>query len=115
MEAWHNILKKDIEVFIKLDHYLLRHILGCHSKVPIEFLYLETSALPIEYILASPRLNYLHNVLSKKEEELVKRVYNAKKVNPCKGDWCILIQNDMELVKINMSESEISSMSETFF
>ena len=98
-------------MFIKLDHYLLRQIVGCHSKVPIELLYLETSSLPIEYILASRRLNYLHNILTKKKDEIVKRVYNAQKLNPIKVDWCILVQHDMELVTINMSESEICSMS----
>ena len=107
--------KKDIDVFIKLDHYLLRQIVGCHSKVPIEFLYLETSSLPIEYILASRRLNYLHNVLTKDASELVQRVYFAQKVNPNKGDWCIIIQNDMEMVNMNLNESEISSMSKTHF
>ena len=85
--------------------------MGCHSKVPIELLYLETSSLPIEYIFTSRRLNYLHNILTKKEDEIVKCVYNAQKLNPIKVDWCILVQHDMELVTINMSESEICSMS----
>ena len=56
---------EDIKLFIKLDHYLSRQIVGWLSKVPIEFLYLETSALPIEFILASWRLNYLHKKYSK--------------------------------------------------
>ena len=102
-------------MFIKLDHYFLRQIVGCHLKAPIEFLYLETSSLPIEYILASRRLNYLHNVLTKDADELVQRVYFAQKVNPNKGDWCIIIQNDMEMVNMNLSECEISSMSKTHF
>ena len=42
-----------------------RQIVGSHSKVPIELMYLETSSIPIEFILASRRLNYLHNVLTK--------------------------------------------------
>ena len=56
MEAWHNVSKKYIILFIKLDHYLMRQMVGSHSKVPIELLYLETSSIPIEFILASQRL-----------------------------------------------------------
>ena len=76
---------------------------------------METSSLPIEFILASRRLNYLHNVLTKNDNELVKSVYFAQKVKPSNGDWCLLIEKDMELVNINMTESEISSMHKTQF
>ena len=79
-------LKKDIKVFIGLDHNLMTQIVGFQSKVPIKFLYLETSTLLIKFILASRSLNYLHNARTKNEDELVKRVYNAQKVNPSKGD-----------------------------
>ena len=93
----------------------MRQIVGSHSKVPIELLYLETSSIPIEFILASRRLNYLHNVLTKDENEIVKCVYFAQKVNQNKGEWCVLIEEDMELVNINLTESEISSMPKTQF
>ena len=65
VEAWHNVLKKDIPLFINLDHYLMRYIFGAHSKVPIELLYLETKSIPLDFILASRRINYLHNILTK--------------------------------------------------
>ena len=93
----------------------MRQIIGSHSKVPIELLYLETSSIPIEFILASRRLNYLHNVLTKNDNELVKSVYFAQKVNPINGDWCLLVEKNMKLVNINMTESEIKLMSKTKF
>ena len=92
MEAWHNVLKKDTEVFTKLDHYLMKKILGTHSKVPSEMLYLETAAIPIEFILASRRINFLHIILMKKDGELTKRVYQAHLKNPCKRDWSIIVK-----------------------
>ena len=46
-----------------VDEYLLRSIFKAHRKTPLEFLYLETGTTPIRYILASRRLNYLHNIL----------------------------------------------------
>ena len=115
MEAWHNVLKKDTLQFTKLDHYLMRKIINCHSKVPIEIMYLETNTLPIEFILASRRINYLHNILSKKNDELIKRIYQAQKKDPCKGDWCELVQSDMDIVEINMDDNTIRNMSKKIF
>ena len=79
METWHNLKDSDTNVFIKLDQYLLRKILGAHSKVPLEFLYLETSAIPVDFVLASRRLNFLHTVLSRSDNEMTKRIYIAQK------------------------------------
>ena len=78
MEAWHNVLIKDTNVFTKLDHHLMNKIIGSHSKVPTELIYLETAALPIEFILASRRINYLHNILVKEDHELTKHVYECQ-------------------------------------
>ena len=86
VEAWHNVLKKDTDVFTNLDNYLMKQIIGAQSKVPTEILYLETAAIPIQYILASRRANFLHNILKREPSELVKRVYVAQKANPTKGD-----------------------------
>ena len=77
IEAWHNVLQKDIDSFINLDKYLMKKILNVHSKAPIELLYLETSAIPLNFILAGRRINYLHNILTRDSNELVKRAYIA--------------------------------------
>ena len=115
IEVWHNVLKKDTKIFLNLDHYLMRQITGAYSKVSVEVLYLETAAIPIDYILASRRVNYLHNILSKQDGELVKRVYFAQKDSTVKGDWCDMVKVDMELIGLNMTESEIQSMSKNKF
>ena len=41
MELWQNVLKEYTYFFMNLDHYLMRKIVGAHSKVPIELLHLE--------------------------------------------------------------------------
>ena len=46
-----------------MDNYLVRKIIDSHSKVPKELLFLEAGAIPLEYILASQRLNYLHTIV----------------------------------------------------
>ena len=37
-EAWHSLTLKDITELEKIDEALLRYLLGCHSKTPLEFL-----------------------------------------------------------------------------
>ena len=71
-EAWHGITKKDTEIFEKVDEALLRGILNAHPKIPIEALYLETKSIPIRFILASRRLMFMHAILQKNKEELVR-------------------------------------------
>ena len=56
MEAWHNVLQKDTNVFVTLDHYLVRKIVCAHSKVPSEMLYFKTIAILINFILASRKI-----------------------------------------------------------
>ena len=65
MESWHNLKDQQLKELKVIDQYLLRQILGAHSKVPVEFLYLESSGIPIDFILTSRRLNYLHTILSR--------------------------------------------------
>ena len=77
METWHNLQDHHLKELMTLDQYLLRQIIGAHSKVPVEFLFLETSAIPINYVLTSRRLNYLHILLNRSDEELTKQIYTA--------------------------------------
>ena len=79
---------------MKLDQYLIRKIIGAHSKVPIDFLYLETSAIPVDFVLTSRRPNYLHTVLSQSDSEMTKRIYLAQKSDPVKGDRVHHIKED---------------------
>ena len=58
-----------------------------HSKAPTEFLYLETGATPLKDIVALRRIMYLHNILNRDKEELVRRIYETQKQNPTKGDF----------------------------
>ena len=88
----------------------MRQITGANTKVPVKFLYFETAAIPIDYIFASRRVNYLHNMLSKQDSVPVNGVYNAQKYNRVKGGWCDLVKKDMELIGLNMTESEIQAM-----
>ena len=72
----------------------------------IENLYLETAALPIDFILTSRRLIYLKQILDREEEEITKKMYRCQMKYPVLGDWCELIKKDFDKIKMNLSEKK---------
>ena len=44
-EAWHGVTKGHIKSLVAIDEALIQGILNAHRKIPLEFLYLEVSAL----------------------------------------------------------------------
>ena len=75
---------EEVEKLSRVDEYLLRSILGAPSKTPKETLYLETGCKPIKHVMQKRRLMYLHHILTRKEDELIKRFYVAQKLKPSK-------------------------------
>ena len=51
-EAWHDVSDAEIKILETVDEHLLRALVNGHSKTPLEFLYLESGAIPIRFILA---------------------------------------------------------------
>ena len=75
-EAWHGVTKNDLAIPEKVDQALPRGRLNAHSMIPIEALFLE-----IQYIVAGRRLMYLHSILLNSSKEMVRKVFEAQKVN----------------------------------
>ena len=107
-EAWHGLGMTHIAQIELVDHHLMRTILAAHSKTPIEFLYLETGALPAKYVITSRRLNYLKHIHMQSDHELIKRVYQAQRDDPKRGDWWELVKSDLEGYDID--EDELKQM-----
>ena len=114
-EAWHALTKTHIKQLELVDNQLLRKIFNAHPKTSTAFLHLETGTMPIEFIIASRRLNYLHNILARDKNELVARVFNVQCENPSKGDFIELIQNDFKLINEKFDKQLITSMSKNQF
>ena len=110
-EAWHGMSTNTMKPLEAVDQYLLRQLLGAHAKTPLEFLYLETGCIPIKYILKSRRLMYLKEIVSRPEDELLVRVYRSQKKAPQPGDWCKLVETDLEVLGINMTDEDIARIS----
>ena len=114
-EAWHGVTESDIKILEKVDESLLRGILKSHSKIPLEALYLETGSLPIKFIIASRRMMYLHSILQKNTEELVRRVYDVQKEDSSPGDFVELIKEDKALLNLSMPDEEIKQLKKSNF
>ena len=58
-EVWHSISEKEIRRLEEVDEHLLRCMVKAHAKTPLEFVYLETGAIPIRHVIACISINYL--------------------------------------------------------
>ena len=114
-EAWHNISEEEIKMLEKVDEYLLRSLVKGHSKLPVEFLYLEAGAIPVRFLISCRRILYLWTILQRDENELVKRVFRAQQDEVLPGDFVQLVQADLKLIGAETNEMHIQQMSrETF-
>ena len=109
-ESWHGICESELKMLETVDEHLLRSLVKGHSKTPLEFLYLETGTLPIRFIIASRRMNYLHTIITRSDCELTKRVYLAQKESPVKGDYYKLVEDDFKIIGEKLKEEEISKI-----
>ena len=110
-EAWHSLTMSQIQAFEKVDEALLRGLTVSHAKIPIPALYLETSHVPVRYILACRRILYLHGIIQRSDGELVKKVYLAQKADPTDGDFCQLVAKDLQMIDLQMTEDQIAVIS----
>ena len=106
-EAWHGVTKKHIKELEALDEALLRKLLNAHSKTPSEFLYLETGALPLRWLLAQRRIIFMKHIMMKHDNELVKKVFMAQKHSPNQSDFVTLVTKDLS--DLNISYEEVTS------
>ena len=47
---------------------------------------------------------YLHHILNRNKNELIRKVYEAQKSDPIKNDWVLLIQSDLQDLDIDIEE-----------
>ena len=114
-EAWHNVSQNDLTLLEKVDEALLQGLLNAHAKIPLEAMFLETSSIPIRFIVSSRTLMYLHSILQRNQDEMIRKIYEVQKVDPSPGDFIELIAEDKDMLGVNMSDLEIGSMSKLKF
>ena len=50
---------------------------------------------------------YLHHILKRPKEEVIRKFYTAQKLKPSRNDWVMSIQNDKNELEIKLSDEEI--------
>ena len=58
---------------------------------------------------------YLHTILQRNHDEMIRKVYEVQKVDTSPGDFCELIEEDKEMLGLNVSDIEIGSMNKAKF
>ena len=71
---------------------------GSHSKCPIEFYLLELGLFKLRHIIMKRRMVYHHHILTRNENETIRKIYNKQKESVCKGDWYETILKDFEFI-----------------
>ena len=98
-EALYGITHSHIEKLEQVDRMFFRKLFQVPNRTAIEAFYLEASSIPICYILVGRRLLYLWDILSKNENELVRKVFDIQKTFSVKNDWAIQVKRDLEDVR----------------
>ena len=103
-EAWHGLTSANVAALEAIDQQLLRNILNAHSKTTKEFLYLETGTLPIRWIIPQRRINFLKHMMTRTDDELLKKVFLAQKDNPTQGDFVKALLQDLKTFGLSYEE-----------
>ena len=101
METWTHCSNQRVEMFERTEQSFFRKILAAHSKTPVECLYLELGIIPLRFHLMSRRLMYLHSIMQRDNNELVKKVIESQKITKRKGDFYTQTLEDMKCLEID--------------
>ena len=108
-EVIHSLTEKHIEILEECDKMFMRNLFESEAGTPIEAFFIETSTLPIKFVLIGRQLMYYHTLIRKSESELVKRVFLAQKEFPSKNDWLSTTQKYLTLCEISMPAAQSTS------
>ena len=92
-------------------------LLVCFTKITLikrigKFtLYLETGTIPIKWVIAQRRINFLKHIVTRNEKELIRKIYSAQKENPSQGDFVSLVESDLKMVGLTQEEVTSASIS----
>ena len=95
-EAWYGLTAKHINQLESVDKLLLRKVLNTAISTPIEAMYLELGILSIITIIKIRRINFQHYLVTRKENEMLSKVFIVQWTNPLKDDWNVQVKKDPE-------------------
>ena len=114
-EVWYGLTTTEINDFENLDIVLLRRILKSPTSTPKEAFYLELGLIPLGVVIKAKRINYLHNIVTRKESEMIFNFFKAQWNNPVRGDWTETVKTDLEDFSISINLEDIKKQSKEVF
>ena len=110
-EAWSSISNKELVRMEQVDYSLLRALQGGgHSKCGTEFLLLEFGVMKLRHTIMKRRMMFHHHILTRNENETIKKIYLKQMKTHCKGDWYRTLLEDFEFIKEEKNDEEIVKM-----
>ena len=97
-ETWLRLNKADLNRLEGVDRMFLRRVFQVPTSTPTAALYLETGCLPINVLMKVKRIMFLHHILTRQDDALIKKVFCAQASQPVKGDWVLVVKEDMEYI-----------------
>ena len=114
-EVLYGLKKSHIETLESVDKFYWRKVFQCPVTTPTEVFFLETNTISIRHVIMARRIMYFWNILQMDNKELVKKVFIAQKLSPCKDDWIHQLREDLKECLINLSENDIKDMKKPTF
>ena len=115
LEVSPKLSKTDIKQLEEVDLKLLRESLSLSSKSSKTLIYAELGLLSVEYILKKKRLLYLHNLLTRPEENLARKVLLQMINIQTTGDWIQTVNKDLKDFQLLLDYDQISNISKPSF
>ena len=107
IETWYDVKAKDITELEKIDKLLMKRILNVPASTPSALLYLELGLIPLQYTIQARRLMFLWYILTRQEDDLLLKFFNAQMNEPCKNDWVLTVQSDLDFLELDYNFKEI--------
>ena len=109
-DTWLRLPQSDIKQMESTDELFMRNLLSCPRTTPIVAIYLELGAQPVRVQIKSKRVMFLHYLLRRDKSEMISRVLIAQIKSPVKGDWYLVVKEDLESLGLgHLSLEEIAS------
>ena len=80
-----------------------------HAKCSKVFHHLEFGLLSFRHLITIRRLMFHHHILTRGDEELIKKVYEKQKNTHMKGDWYRTFLTDFEFIQEDLNEDFIKA------
>ena len=112
-QGWSHITKSNFISLERLQLKFLKLILWLPMSTPNAFIFLEYGILPLEHEIQRRRMNYVHHILSLKDNDPVKLTYHQMLKLSHEPNWANNVKELRLRYGISFSDNEVSEMSVT--